>query len=323
MAGLPRRLGNLSVAVVTFGLAWGPTRWALAQEPVDGSTDGAAEVPIQRPSGAAAIPAPEETGPESATGEPMASEFADNSATDADPAPAPEMDGIAPDLLAADEPDPSPAGPTARPESAPLETDEAALRRRIEARHRPASNPGRLNISVRTQFANAGGPNRVGGRLGGAQVDVGQSWNSFGYGITASAWGGRIFLPRETGAEMNSMFGIGPTVGLGRRALIQRGFLDLRLGYDFFYGVVNERRDSPASVSPQGDTNVALVQAENLIPHGPRATLSLGFFSLNAVHRRYVHGFGASIGYQGLAGSLRGELPFTHMLTLGVAYWMG
>jgi hypothetical protein len=39
--------------------------------------------------------------------------------------------------------------------------------------------------------------------------------------------------------------------------------------------------------------------------------------------RRFIHGFGVSAGYQALVHSFRGDLPFTHMLTLGLSYWMG
>ena len=35
--------------------------------------------------------------------------------------------------------------------------------------------------------------------------------------------------------------GGGPTLTLGRIAFIQRGFLDLRIGYDLLYGLINPR----------------------------------------------------------------------------------
>ena len=250
-----------------------------------------------------------------------ASGAADSSAADGE-----ESGEIAPDLLTAQEAEPRAAtgpAPVTRPQVSSAETRETGIRRNYSTQWRPAHNPAKLNVAVRAMFANAGGKQRIGGRMGGAQVDVGQAWNSIGYGITASAWGGRVFLPRETGAEMNALFGVGPTLSLGRRALVQRGYLDLRVGYDFFYGVVNERRDDPAVVQAQSDTgdNVRLVQADNLIPHGPRATIGLGLFNPNG--DRFVQGGGLAIGYQGLVGSFRGELPFTHMLTIGLSYWLG
>jgi hypothetical protein len=273
-------------------------------------------------------PTPEQPAPEG-TGPAATSELSNESATtpqDDDALAAEKAGEIDPDLLAADPaPRSTPPPPTLRSPPSPVdpESEQAALRAEFERQHRPASNPGRINIVARAMFANAGGKNRVGGRMGGAQVDVGQSWNSFGYAVTGSMWGGSILLPRETGAEMNALMGAGPTLSLGRRALIERGYLDLRLGYDFLYGVVNERRTGPTIVATPSDSNVVLTQTDNLAPHGPRVSLNMGFFSLNSTYRRFVHGFGVTAGYQGLVGSFRGELPFTHMLTLGLSYWMG
>lgn len=235
---------------------------------------------------------------------------------------------IAPDLLGgeaeAQPAAPAPAGPpTLRPRVEDPGAREAALRRAWEEQVRPSGNPGRFSLGVRALFANAGGGDHVGGRLGGAQVDVGQAWNNFGYALTASAWGGRVLLPYETNAEMNAMFGAGPTVHLGRRAIVGRGFLDLRLGYDFFYGVVNRRDDRPTIVAPQADPDVQFVQADNLAPHGPRVSLGMGLMGGGQNWRKYLHGFGMTVGYQGLVGSFNGDLPFTHMLTMGFAYWMG
>lgn len=257
---------------------------------------------------------------------PPTSEEADSAPQNAQPDPAEAEGEIAPDLLGGETEEIAPVGPrrptTLRPQVEDPGAREAALRRAYEAQVRPPDNPGRLNLGVRLLFANAGGQEDIGGRMGGAQVDVGQSWNNFGYALTTSAWAGRVFLPRETGAEMNAMFGAGPTVSLGRRALLHRGYLDLRLGYDVLYGVVNRRRDDPTVVAPQSDPDVALEQADNLIPHGPRATLNMGLMGPGN-HRKYFHGFGVTVGYQGLVHSFRGDLPFTHMLTMGLSYWMG
>lgn len=241
-------------------------------------------------------------------------------AAPAEPA-APE---IAPNLLESDEPEAPAATPTPGPTRAKVEDDgayDAAVAAAYNALYRPADNPGRLNVTARLLFANAGGNSKVGGRLGGLQADIGQSWNRFGYAATASLWAGRVVL-NDRVAEMNTLVGIGPTLNYGRTALVGKGFLDLRLGYDFYYGVVNQQRSGPTVVAPQGDPNIALEQAENLLPHGPRAQLNLGLLGGNNYRKRF-HGFGMSMGYQGLVGSLRGELPFTHMLTIGLSYWMG
>ena len=161
----------------------------------------------------------------------------------------------------------------------------------------------------------------VGGRMGGASVDVGAAWNRISIAGTASAWGGRFFLPQETGAEMNTMFGGGPTLGYGRTALLGQGFFDLRVGYHMYYGVVNARRGDTAVVASQGEGSVIFTQTENLSPHGPRVRIDMGLMS--QANRKRFHAFGLSVGYQGLVHSFRGELPVTHMLTLGLAYWMG
>ena len=124
----------------------------------------------------------------------------------------------------------------------------------------------------------------------------------------------------QTGT-LNALIGVGPTVDLGRLALLGRGFLDLRLGYDFFYGVVNRIDDETVS---QGNDpgDVTVTKAKNLVPHGPRVRLDLGLLSLDT-HRRFFHGFGVSMGYQALVGSLNGGMPPAHMLTIGLVYWMG
>lgn len=234
-------------------------------------------------------------------------------------APGPDPTGIDPDLLGADEPETAPTRPLPRPPVVADTTQDAAIARAYEERFRPTENPGRLNLGVRALFANAGGANKVGGRLFGAQIDLGQAWNGFGYALTGSLWGGNVVLSDRASA-MNMMVGVGPSLSLGRRALLGRGYLDLRIGYDFFYAAVNRRRDAPVRAT-SGD--VRLEQADNLTPHGPRAQLNMGLLSADRGGRRFTHGFGVSMGYQGLIGSLRGELPFTHMLTLGLSYWLG
>lgn len=200
-------------------------------------------------------------------------------------------------------------------------TPNEAITKAYSPKFRPNANPGKLNVAGRLMFANAGAKHAGGGRFGGIAVDVGQSWNRFGYAITATAYGGRFAL-QETGTrEINALLGVGPTVGLGRMALLGRGFLDLRVGYDFYYGVVNER-DGDTVVRPQSNDAVAISPAKNLLPHGPRVRLDLGLVALDD-SRRYWHGIGVSMGYQALVDSFRGEMPVTHMLTLGLSYWMG
>lgn len=292
----------------------------------------AGEVPPSAEAGAppSDVPAPPEGGPAAAEA-PTESENPDPGSapeTDAplaatEPAPAAPPE-IAPSLLDGDTADAPATTPAPGPTRTQVQDDgayDAAVAAAYKSLYRPDDNPGRLNITARLLFANAGGNEKVGGRLGGLQADIGQSWNRFGYAATASLWAGRIVL-NDRVAEMNTLIGIGPTINYGRLALIGKGFLDFRLGYDIYYGVVNQQRDQPAVVAPQGDPNVTLEQAENLLPHGPRAQLNLGLLGGNNYRKRF-HGFGVSMGYQGLVGSLRGELPFTHMLTIGLSYWLG
>lgn len=311
MIGSPCRSHALTVASLTAGLALLPFDrvYAGATAPVSNAGEPA---PIQRPK--AMQPASEETtAVEAATFEPEAA-----------PEPEPPTDtDIDPELLEGDGEEAKRPPPRAlRPHVVDPEAEQAALRRKYQEQFRPADNPGRLALGVRTLFANAGGGDRVGGRMGGVQIDLGQNFNRFGYAITGQAWGGRVFLDQETDAEMNAMFGAGPTLNLGRLALQGQGFLDLRVGYDFFYGVVNEQRDDPTVLAPQADPDIQFAQTENLAPHGPRAQLNMGLL-LGRTKRGHWHGLGVSAGYQGLVHSFRGELPYTHMLTLGLSYWMG
>jgi hypothetical protein len=212
---------------------------------------------------------------------------------------------------------------TPSPAASPDEelTPNEAITRAYAPKFRPKDNPGRLNIAARLLFANAGAANSGGGRFGGAAVDVGQSWNRFGYALTATAYGGRFSVAETGPTEVNALLGVGPTVGLGRMALLGRGFLDLRAGYDFYYGVVNERGGGTV-VRPQSEADVGFARARNLAPHGPRVRLDLGLVALDD-SRRYFHGLGVSMGYQALVGSFVGDMPVTHMLTLGLSYWMG
>ena len=187
-------------------------------------------------------------------------------------------------------------------------------------RYRPASNPVRLNVAGRLMFANMSGQDRVNGRMGGASIDVGPSWNRFGVSGTFTGLAGRLLLPADTGAELNALLGGGITVSLGRLALLSHGFLDLRVGYDVFYGAVNQARSGSGALATQSG-QLQAVQTESLLPHGPRARLDLGL--MGAGNRLYFHGFGLSMGYQALVGSFRGDLPMTSMLTIGLSYWMG
>jgi len=234
------------------------------------------------------------------------------------PAPAPAVD---PSLLDAKEPDAGAARPVATQETGHSPEEQlAALDDAYALRYRPASNPVRINVAGRLMFANMSGRDHVNGRMGGGSIDVGPSWNRIGVSGTLTGFAGRLLLPANTGAELNTLIGGGLTVSLGRLALLSHGFLDLRVGYDVFYGAVNQARSGSGALATQTG-QLQVVQTESLLPHGPRARLDLGL--VGAGNRTYFHGFGLSMGYQALVGSFRGDLPMTSMLTIGLSYWMG
>lgn len=283
-----------------------------------------AEAPASPPASDAVVPAPDATQPTAETPP------SDPAAADATTPPA--NDGaISADMLDEAAPTTTPAATTPPATTTPVASSSAgedeeltpneAITKRFSPKFRPKTNPGKLNIAARLMFGNAGGGDSQGGRFGGASADVGQSWNHFGYALTGTLWGGRYLPGAEGTTEINALLGIGPTVGLGRMALLGRGFLDLRVGYDFYYGVVN-RRGNGATLKPQADDSISVSPARNLAPHGPRVRLDLGLLTLNT-SRRFFHGIGMSMGYQALVGSFVGKMPVAHMLTLGLSYWMG
>lgn len=293
-------------------------------ENTDPSADEAAPTDAQTVPEPDASTVPEPSEPPAQTPDDVAPPTAGEPAaapSDAPPAAEPAVD---PSLLDAPEADRAPV--TTRP---PVAADDRSPEEEAEAieaayaeRYRPADNPVRLNVAGRLSFANISGRDGVNGRMGGASVDVGPSWNHFGVSGTVSGYAGRVLLPPQTGAELNALVGGGLTLGLGRLALLSHGFVDLRVGYDVYYGVVNQRSDAPTILAPQAeDPRIVVEITENLVPHGPRARIDLGL--LGAGNRRYFHAFGLSMGYQALVGSVRGELPVSHMLMVGISYWMG
>ena len=228
--------------------------------------------------------------------------------------PSPEQTPPTLDPTMLDAAEPAPTVPAPVNERAPVRTTAAGaapsghlspeqLQSAVEAAYaelyRPAGNPVRLNVIARALFANVSGQDRASGRMGGITADVGPAWNRVGFALTLRGWSGRVAFAPQT--VMTAMLGGGPTVGLGRLALLGRGYIDLRLGYDLHYA---RMQDGNATST-----------------HGPRARLDLGL--LLTGQRRYFHGVGASLGFQRLLGSLDGQLPGSNMLSVGVAYWMG
>jgi hypothetical protein len=200
-----------------------------------------------------------------------------------------------------------------RSEAEAVEEEDAAIAAMYRSLYRPSSNPGRFNIVARGVYVLAGSAdNSLSGRLGGLSADIGQSFNKFGYAVTLVAQFGSVLHTTPTRETQTiALVGGGPTLSLGRLALLQRGFLDVRVGYDFFAGPTRQIVDN----RPIADGIRA--------PHGPRLSLNMGLLSSGAKARKLFHGFGLTIGYQALVHSLRGDWPVTNMLQFGLVYWGG
>lgn len=224
-------------------------------------------------------------------------------------------DGAVPEDLLGAEPAPATAAPPRRPPAAtPSESvsNDEKLKRYYNQKYRPESNPAMLRVAAHGLFLAASGKDMA-GRLGGAQVEVGQAWNRVGYGIGLAAYGGETLLGPNQYSVSYGMFGGGPTISLGRTALLARGYLDVSAGYDFFY-------------MPAGDSFLAVrdgTMGESFFaPHGPRVRLDLGLISQRR-DRKYRHGMGFSLGWQGLVSSLAGgDLAYSNVLMIGVSYMM-
>jgi hypothetical protein len=210
--------------------------------------------------------------------------------------------------------------PSSRPatkvptETEAAEEEDAAVAAMYRSLYRPANNPGRFNIVARAVYTIAGSvDNTVSGRFGGLTADIGQSFNKIGYALTVNAQFGNLTqIVPGSHTQSIALLGGGPTLSLGRLGLIQRGFLDVRVGYDFFA--------APTRRILAGNE----VVADGLrAPHGPRLTLNMGLLTYAGRSRKLFHGFGFSIGYQALVHSLRGDLPVTNMLQFGFVYWGG
>ncbi len=259
--------------------------------------------------------------------------------TDVEPPPAPTGEAPAEGEPAptTDEPEPGgseepdPAGLLAPSESAEAEVrpprptgpvpqtgisrDEKAARY-YDRLYRPADNPGRFTFGARALFMAAGASeSRLSGRMAGATVEAGQTWNWIGYALTGTLYGGQTLLGAAQEHEYNLMVGGGPTLGLGRLSLVRAGYLDARVGYDFFY--------APTKVSAIGASDGVTESPASVTPHGPRFRLDLGLLLHRTGGGRFRHGVGATLGYQLLVGSFGGDFPRANVLMVGLNYFMG
>lgn len=301
---------------------------ATPTPPAPGSAPTTATPPVQRPTASPATsptptspsttaqPAPETPAdPPVPAPDPAATDGSPDAALQPDPTPVPTTPGLAESLLGPSvnqHPSTRPTNrvPTEEESAAAEDAAAAALYRDL---YRPANNPGRFNVAARLFYGIIGSTdNTLSGRLGGITADFGQSFNKIGYAITAVAQFGNI-LHTTPGRQTQTigLLGGGPTLSLGRLGLIQRGMLDVRVGYDFLV--------APTRVVMDG---VAVGDGVR-VPHGPRIALNMALMTNPGRQRRMYHAFGFTIGYQALVHDFKGDLPFSNVLQFGMMYWGG
>lgn len=181
--------------------------------------------------------------------------------------------------------------------------------------YRPEHNPSRLYFAARGAYAisgtNGASGTSGGGRMGFVTAEIGQTWNYVGYAIGPTLFAGSMTYG-DNGIETSSpiLVGGGPSLSLGRLALVGRGFVDLRLGYNFFY--------APVATTRAGEPDPA-----DAAPHGPKVQVDMGLLLHDSERRRFRHGLGTTIGWQMLAHSLAGDYPMINTFTIGFGYFFG
>ncbi|KIG18225.1 hypothetical protein DB30_01729 [Enhygromyxa salina] len=226
--------------------------------------------------------------------------------------PAPKQEDLS-NLLGSDEPEDS--SPRVRVSASPTtnRVDRSERLRNYYARtYRPAHNPQRLYFAARAAYALSGTSTGIGGgRMGSANVELGQTWNFIGYGIGAAVYGGELTFG-ENGVEKfaGMLVGGGPSLGLGRLGLFGRGYIDARLGYNFFY-------------APVSSTRVGMIDPPDAAPHGPKLQLDAGLLFHDSESRRFRHGIGVNLGWQLLVHSFAGEYPVLNTFNVGLGYFFG
>lgn len=259
---------------------------------------------------------PAEPTPTDGASEPATTDPTNNTAaipTETVTEPKPETEPEIANLLGSDEPEPPASRPLAVAPSSRERVDHAERMRGYYAKlYRPASNPARVYFAARGAYALTGSGNAVGGgRMGTANVEAGQTWNYVGYALGATLMAGGLGFG-ENGVEKSAglLIGAGPSLGLGRLALLGRGYFDFRVGYNFFY-------------APVQTTRAGLSDPPDAAPHGPKAQIDIGLLLHDAQSRRFRHGFGASLGWQMLVHSFAGEFPRLNSFNVGISYFFG
>jgi hypothetical protein len=270
--------------------------------------------PVTTPTGAQ--PAPGTTTPSTAPPpDPAAAPGTPEAALQPEPAKPPATPGLAEQLLGPSvnqHPTQRPRAPVPTEEQS-AEEEDAAIAAMYRTLYRPPNNPGRLNISARLIYGILGSADsKFSGRMGGLTGDIGQSFNKFGYALTLVAqFGNLLHTTPDRQTQTIALVGGGPTLTLGRLGLIQRGMLDVRVGYDFLIAPTRLVMDGVAT-------------ADGIrVPHGPRIALNMGLLTNPGRQRRLFHAFGFTIGYQALVHDLKGQLPFSNVLQFGMFWWGG
>lgn len=216
-------------------------------------------------------------------------------------------------LLVSEEPEQATPRVRVSNASAPSRVDRSERMRNFYARqYRPPHNPSRLWFAARGAYALSGTTEgHGGGRMGFVNAEIGQTWNFIGYGIGAAIYAGGLTFGQD-GVEKYGgvLVGGGPSLGLGRLGLLGRGYLDFRVGYNFFY--------APVLAARQG-----LADPPDAAPHGPKVQLDAGLLLSDSESRRFRHGFGASIGWQMLVHSFAGPYPMVNTFSVGISYFFG
>jgi hypothetical protein len=227
-----------------------------------------------------------------------------------------EQDGDTKDLsnlLVSEEPEQTSPRVRVSNASAPSRVDSSERLRNYYARtYRPAHNPSRLWFAARGAYALAGTTQGIGGgRMGFVNAELGQTWNFIGYGLGAAVYAGSLTFG-QNGVEKYGglLVGGGPSLGLGRLGLFGRGYLDFRVGYNFFYAPVLSTREG-------------LANPPDAAPHGPKVQFDAGLMLHDSGGRRFRHGFGASFGWQLLVHSFAGPFPTVNMFNIGINYFFG
>lgn len=287
--------------------------------PVSGETETAVEAETPE---APATEAPAATEPAAVEPPPDAT----HPSASADPSSPPTEPGAEPGALpSADQPEeqdlsnlldsdePLAEAPRVRVSDDRSRVDRSERMRNYYARiYRPAENPSRIYFGARGAYALAGtSDGHGGGRMGFANVELGQTWNYIGYGIGGTLLAGGLTFG-EDGVEKfgGVLVGGGPSVGLGRLGLFGRGYLDLRVGYNFFY-------------APVSSTRPELSDPPNAAPHGPKVQVDVGLLLHDSESRRFRHGLGATLGWQMLVHTFTGEYPRVNTFVVGFGYFFG